>query len=120
MREGDIQMHEMSIAQSILQIVAAEAKKAGVDRVAGVELDIGKLAGIEYPSLEFAMKVIAPGTAMDSCRLIINKPDGKARCNDCHLTFTTGTNSTPCPGCGSYSYEITGGREFSVRSILID
>jgi len=81
-------MHEMSIAQNIIDIAANEVEKAGVRNVLELELEIGKLAGVEYESLEFALKILAPGSVLDGCRLVIHKPDGEAVCNDCESRFS--------------------------------
>ena len=76
-------MHELSIVKSIIKIVAMEAKKSGVERVNEVNLEIGQLSGIEFESLEFALKNLAPGSVIESAEILIEKPGGAARCNNC-------------------------------------
>jgi len=113
-------MHEMSIAQSILEIVDSESRKAGVERVEELELEIGKLAGIEYETLEFSLKVLAPGTAIEGSRMVIDKPEGKAECQDCGHGFVTDSPVTICPECRSFSCNIVSGKQLRVKSILIE
>ena len=113
-------MHEMSIAQSILEIVSSETRKANVERAVEVELEIGKLAGIEYEALEFSLKVLAPGSVIEESRLVIDKPEGIAECQDCRYTFSTESPVTICPECKSYSCNITSGKQLRVKSILIE
>lgn len=110
----------MSIAQSIIEIVEAEAEKAGSTRVSELELEIGRLSGIEYEAIEFALKVMAPGSVIDGSKLIINKPVGEAVCLDCGKSFITDSPVNICPDCSSYSCHIKSGKELRVKSILID
>lgn len=113
-------MHEMSIAQSILDIVASEKSKAGDGMVQEVELEIGKLSGIEYESLEFALSVIKKGSVIESSKVIIRRPPGEAFCNDCGHRFEIDSPVNACPECNSYGCSIVGGRELRVLSILIE
>jgi hydrogenase nickel incorporation protein HypA/HybF len=113
-------MHEMSIAKSIVDIVAGESEKAGGGEVSEVELEIGTLAGIEYESLEFAIKALKPGSIIENSRVIIQKPQGEAVCMDCEKRFVTDSPVNSCPVCGSYGCSIVKGKELRVVSILID
>lgn len=113
-------MHEMSIAESIIEIVEKEAGKAGVSSVEEVELEIGFLAGIEYESLSFALKVLAPGSILKDANIVINKPPGLAKCFNCDHEFPTDSAINICPECESYGCNIIRGKELRVSSIVID
>ena len=47
-------MHELSIATSILKTATQEVEKIKGKKVEEIYLEIGKISGIEIPSLEFA------------------------------------------------------------------
>lgn len=113
-------MHEMSIAQSIIDIVGKEADKVGVSTVNEVELEIGLLAGVEFEALTFALKVMAPDSIIEGVNIVINKPGGLARCFDCSYEFETNDVINICPECRSYGCNIIRGKELRVSSILID
>ncbi|MDX2413818.1 MAG: hydrogenase maturation nickel metallochaperone HypA [Bacteroidales bacterium] len=113
-------MHEMTIAQSIIDIVQKEASVSENAKVKELELEIGVLAGIEYEALEFALKVIAPGSIIEGAHIVIDKPGGLAVCNDCNKDFDTESPINLCPKCGSYSCSILKGKELRVSSILIE
>lgn len=110
----------MSIAQSIIDIVASEKSKAGNGTVKEVELEIGKLAGIEYESLDFALNVMQKGSVIEGSKIVINRPPGEAICNDCSYRFIIESPVNSCPKCESYGCSIVGGRELKVVSILIE
>ena len=113
-------MHELSIVQSIIGIVAMEAKKSGVERVTEVHLEIGQLSGVEYDSLEFALKNLATGSVIESAEITIEKPGGTARCSNCGYEFAIENFIGSCNLCSSFDLEIIKGRELRVKSITID
>jgi hydrogenase nickel incorporation protein HypA/HybF len=113
-------MHELSIVLNIIELVAMEAKKSGVERVTEVRLEIGQLSGVEYDSLEFALKNLAPGSIIESAEIIIDKPVGTARCVKCDYEFAIENFIGSCNLCSSFDLEIIKGRELRVKSITID
>lgn len=113
-------MHELSIVLSIIEIVAMEAKKSGAERVTEVHLEIGQLSGVEFDSLEFALKNYAPGSVIESAEISIEKPGGTARCCNCGYEFSIENFIGSCNLCSSFNLEIIKGRELSVKSITID
>jgi hydrogenase nickel incorporation protein HypA/HybF len=113
-------MHELSIVQSIIGIVAMEAKRSGAKRVTGIHLEIGQLSGVEVDTLEFALKNLAPGSVIESAEISIEKPGGTARCCNCGHEFSIDTFIGSCNLCCSFNLEIIKGRELCVKSITID
>ena len=113
-------MHELSIVQSIIKIVDMEARKTGVKRVNEVNLEIGQLSGVEFDSLEFALKSLAPGSIIESAEIIIEKPGGVACCSNCGYEFAIENFIGSCNKCSSFDLEIIKGRELRVKSITID
>ena len=47
-------MHELSIAEGIIEVVERTARQNEVTRVKKVRVAIGELAGVDIPSLRFA------------------------------------------------------------------
>lgn len=113
-------MHELSIAESILAIAQSEMEKAGASSIGELELEIGKLAGVEYSSLDFALQMLTENSNFKNTKIIIHKPDGNATCNDCNCSFSIDSFIGQCPKCNSYKYTITSGKELRVKSIVID
>jgi hydrogenase nickel incorporation protein HypA/HybF len=70
-------MHELGIAQSLLDLVTREvAGRPGV-RVTTVHLRVGELAGVEAEALGFAFDVLKPGTTCAGAALAV-EPVGAA------------------------------------------
>jgi hydrogenase nickel incorporation protein HypA/HybF len=113
-------MHEMSVVQNIINIVSAESEKNGGRRVLEVNLEIGSLSGIEYGSLDFALKHLAPGSVIESAEISIEKPEGLARCNNCGNEFALNDFIGCCNLCNSFDIDIIRGRELRVKSITVE
>ena len=64
-------MHEMSLAESVREIVDETARANGARRVAAVRLEIGKLAQVEIDAMRFAFEVVKRGSLADTARLDI-------------------------------------------------
>lgn len=62
-------MHEMSLAQSIVEIVENTAQQNQASSVVAVKLIIGELAGVEMHALMQGLKIASQGTVMQEQRL---------------------------------------------------
>ena len=62
-------MHEMSLAQSIVEIVENTAQQNQAPSVVSVKLIVGELAGVEMHALMQGLKIASQGTVMQMQRL---------------------------------------------------
>ncbi len=113
-------MHELSIVQNIIGIVARETEKSRAKRVVEVHLEIGRLSGVEFELIEFALKNLSYGSVIESARIKIDKPAGKARCNKCGNEFNLNDFIGSCDKCGSFNLEIIKGKELRIKSITVE
>jgi hydrogenase nickel incorporation protein HypA/HybF len=112
-------MHELSIVKNIIEIVSKEAQKSGAERVIELRLEIGQLSGIELESIDFAFKNLVAGSVIETAEILIDKPKGMARCNNCGNEFDIENFIGSCNECNSYDLEIIKGRELRIKSITI-
>ena len=112
-------MHELTIVQNIITIVAMEAERCGAERVTEVHLEIGQLSGVEFDSLKFALGNLSHGSVIESAEISIDKPKGVARCIKCGYEFEIENFIGSCNKCSSFDLEIIKGRELRVKSITI-
>ena len=87
-------MHEMSIVSGVLDIAENEARSAGARVINSVEIEVGQLAGVEIPSLEFCFEVARRGTLAAGADLVIHEICGLGHCPDCGQEL-----KSHCPGC---------------------
>ena len=58
-------MHEMSIAQSIVELAEEQARSRHSEAVEELELEIGRLAGVELYTLDFALESAVKGSLLE-------------------------------------------------------
>ncbi len=113
-------MHELSIAQEILEIIEAEQERHGFERVEKVRLQAGALSGVEPEALEFAFEVVRAGTCAAKAKLEIALEPMKLVCRQCQ--FTTNDNHGPkaCRQCGSLDVEIDAAAGVEIVSLEVE
>ncbi len=112
-------MHELSIAQSILEIALSRARAEGAARVLSVRVAVGALTSFVDESLRFYWGTIAEGTAAAGSEIEFVHVDGRLRCLSCEREFTTKTAVFECPDCGGLWTHPLAGDECYVDSIEV-
>lgn len=90
-------MHELSIAEGIIEIVERTANANHVRHVKTVRVSIGELAGVDIPSLEFAWQSVRKGGVAQNAELEIERPRGEAWCLQCQKTIPLHRYGDPLP-----------------------
>jgi hydrogenase nickel incorporation protein HypA/HybF len=113
-------MHEMSLAESVLQIVEDHARKHGFARVNTIFMEVGQLAGVEVEALRFALEVVTRGSVAEGAAVDIAQTPGQAWCLACGDTVAMATLYDGCSRCGGYQVQVTGGTEMRVKELAVD
>jgi hydrogenase nickel incorporation protein HypA/HybF len=114
-------MHELSVTQSILDIVLRHAEKAGAERVLSINLIIGELTGFVDDSIQFYWDFMSKDTAARGARLHFERIPARAQCKSCGTEYPPpDTRIWICPECEALGGDVIAGREFSVASIEIE
>ena len=109
-------MHEMSIAQSVLDIILQESQSHKVKRVLSVAVKVGELSAVETESLRFCFDFLTKETLAEGARLEIERVKVTCICQDCGRNFTVQELVFACPACKSPKVKMLSGRELSVES----
>lgn len=113
-------MHEMALAQGILELLEENAGKHGFSRVRTVWLEIGALSGAEAEAIRFCFDAVTKGTLAEGAAFEIIATAGQAWCLDCAATVTIAARYDPCPRCGGYGLQVTGGTEMRVKELAVE
>ena len=113
-------MHEMTLAESVLQIIEDTALEQGFTRVRAVRLEIGQLACVEPESLRFAFDVVTRGSIAEQARLEIVETAGQGQGGKCAQNFPLAALYEACPECGSYDVKVTGGDGMRVKELEVE
>ena len=112
-------MHEMALAEGIVQIVEETARANAAASVRAVHLRIGALSSVEPAALRFSFDAVTRGTVADGARLEMITTPGRAWCLPCGETVDLARRGDACPRCGSYQLQVTQGDEMRVSEIEI-
>jgi hydrogenase nickel incorporation protein HypA/HybF len=112
-------MHEMSVAQSMMELVFDNAALNNAKKITRVDLVVGNLSGVAPDSLAFCFDALKNGTIAGDAVLAIEEVSATAHCAECGGDFKVGAYEFNCPKCGGPIIP-TGGKELSVRSIEIE
>ena len=112
-------MHEMSLCESVLQVLEDHAKRQGFEKVKTVWLEIGGLAGVELDAMRFGFDAVTRGTLADHARLEIIAVPGEAWCMQCGKTVPVKQRFDACPDCGGYQLQVTGGEEMRIKELEV-
>ena len=112
-------MHEMALAQSMLEIVEQAARENRAPRVTVVRVEVGALSHVEPDALRFCFDVVTRGSLADGARFDIRVIPGAAWCMPCATTVPLARLGEPCPRCGSYQLAVSAGDAMRVSEIEI-
>jgi len=110
-------MHEMSLIESVRDIVETAARGHAARRVCVVRLRIGALAAVDPEALRFAFDVVMRGSVAEAARLEIETAPGSGWCWDCAVAVPLGSLLSACPRCGGHRLEVTGGTQMCVAEL---
>jgi hydrogenase nickel incorporation protein HypA/HybF len=110
-------MHELAIAEAVIDIAAAHA--AG-RRVSSVQVKIGHLRQVVPAALEFSFALAAEGTPVAGARLDIEHVPAAGACRSCGAESELDGFPLACRACGGLDVEVIRGEELQVASLECD
>jgi hydrogenase nickel incorporation protein HypA/HybF len=112
-------MHELSIAQNIMKIVASSAQRSGATSVKTIRVRAGALRGIVPEQLLFLFDFVKKETIAEDATLEVEIVPVKAECKDCQRMFLVQNFEMICPECQSKDLSVISGMELDVKEIEI-
>ncbi|ATQ67065.1 MULTISPECIES: hydrogenase maturation nickel metallochaperone HypA [Methylosinus] len=113
-------MHELALTESIVEMIEEESRKQGFTQVRVVRLEIGALSHVEPEAIRFCFEAVARGGVTEGARLEIIATPGEGWCLDCGKIVAVSERFGPCPDCGGYHVQVTGGEDMRVKELEVD
>lgn len=107
-------MHELSIIESIIEIIIAEMPKHKLTRVEKISLRIGDMRQVVPDALLFGFECLSKNTPLEGAVLSIENVPIRARCNACQTEFQLNNWFQGCTKCNASEVEIISGKELEI------
>lgn len=112
-------MHELSIAQSLIQLACKYAEQHGASKVRRIQVRLGVLSGLLRP-LYFCFESASKGTGCEGAVLEIEEVPLTVYCPRCDENTSPGSRySFACPTCGTPTPRVVTGREMQLVAITL-
>ena len=113
-------MHEMSLVESVRELIETAAQREGFSTVKSVRVEIGQLSGVEREAFEFCFDLAMRGSLIEGARLDIVATPGSGRCLQCGKPTALAAVYDSCEHCGEFPVEVTGGTEMRVIDLEVE
>jgi len=128
-------MHELSLAQSLIEQLLELAKEHQADRVIRVAVTLGPFSGIVHESFSFGFNILkTERTVTREAALELEMPDPEYTCLECSKGAVIpwprqseglelamyGLAAKKCPWCGSNRLSPKGGTELILKQVEME
>ena len=112
-------MHELGVANEILDTALSEAVRHAAKRVTSIRLRVGVLRAIEPENLSFLFGHLARGTTAEGALLEIVEEPVRIECPACGPSEARAF-TFECPRCKASGASVTGGDALAILSLDIE
>lgn len=113
-------MHEISLVESVRELIEEAAAREGFTRVRSVRVEIGQLSGVEREAFEFCFDLVLRDGIAAGARLDIVATPGRGRCLQCGAETPLAAIYDSCARCGDFPVEVTGGTAMRVIDLEVE
>jgi hydrogenase nickel incorporation protein HypA/HybF len=113
-------MHEMGIANSVLEAVRTEMGLHPGTYPRKVAVRIGEIAAVDQDALRFCFEAIIRQTDLESLELEIEVCPRRHRCQACGDDFVVRDYDSRCPQCASLNTACIGGDELELAYLEVE
>jgi len=113
-------MHEMGIANSVLEAVRTETRRYPGSYPCKVGVRVGEMAAIDQDALRFCFEAIIQETDLASLELAIEFCPRRHRCQGCGREFVVHDYDSRCPQCASLETTCISGDELELAYLEVE
>jgi hydrogenase nickel incorporation protein HypA/HybF len=113
-------MHEMGLAQEMIDILLGVMKDHSGKRLKTVYVDVGELVAVVPDSLQMAYQMLTADGPLQQSVLQINVLPVRSECRTCQKEFDVHSFQFCCPDCQSTQLHILSGEEFKISAVEIE
>jgi len=113
-------MHELSLAQNIIDTVRDHVREENLTRVTVVRMEVGAVSGVVADSLQFAFGAIIQDTPLRNAVLESVIIPFKVHCNECGTESGNDSGYMTCGICDSTDVKILSGTDMILKQIELN
>ncbi len=114
-------MHELSIAQSLIETVTEIAVQENSARVKSIHLRVGELSCLVEEALRFSFELVARETVAEGARLTVEKVPARVWCDRCRReSEVKSLQRFCCAFCQTPTGKLRGGREIEIVQMEVE
>jgi hydrogenase nickel incorporation protein HypA/HybF len=115
-------MHELAIAQQLIEKAASSLPAGTTGRVRTVLVQLGPLAGVSVDELRFGFSVAATGTPFAGAQLKIVETPVVVYCAECQAEspLSAPVYTLFCPRCDATAVRLVHGKELILTSFEVE
>jgi len=113
-------MHEMGIANSVLDAVREETRRFPHGHIYKVGVRIGELAGVDPDAMSFCFEALVRGTELEPLALEIEYCQRRYECATCRHSYAAAREDLACPACGMLESKFIGGDELDIAYLEVE
>jgi hydrogenase nickel incorporation protein HypA/HybF len=113
-------MHEMSIAESLVDLIEDEARREGFAHVRRIVVKLGALGHIDPAALLFCFDAVARGTVAQGASLDMETVPGTGWCPQCQRSVAITQRYDLCPACGQSHVQMMAGDELRLAELEVE
>jgi hydrogenase nickel incorporation protein HypA/HybF len=110
-------LHELAIADSVVQIASRHADGRRVTKVC---LKVGHLRQVVPSALDFSFELVAQGTPVEGAALVMEEVPAKGSCRACATESQLESFPLRCEACGGFDLDLIAGEELYVESLEME
>lgn len=114
---SESELHELSIAESVVRIAGDQANGR---RVSKVHMKVGHLRQVVPSALAFSFELVTEGTPIEGAELEMEEIPAVGKCRDCAAESRLESFPLLCRECGGFELEILEGEELVVEYLELE
>lgn len=112
-------MHELSLAEGLIEILTEEASKQAYRQVRKVVLEIGEFSHVAPDAMRFCFEIAAQGSVAEGAVLDLTFRQAMGECRRCGESVVMHSRYDACPACGAYGIRVVEGEDMSIKYIEV-
>lgn len=120
-------MHELSMAQGIINAVLETAENNNATEVNKIYIEVGRLAMLNPEQLHFLLEVLVENTIAENAKIDISEIPVTISCPECGYEGIADLDDSDhyapvimCPKCENLRISILDGRDCLVKNIVVE